>query len=101
MKTTPTIAEKQINVGQKDLGKDLPNIASESLQAQFIELCSGLGLKPRQAVLLGHIWLARAEYPQQLVSDSIVGFIEFSAEVLPCQGQCDRHKIIFGSEKTE
>lgn len=101
MKTTPTIAEKQINVGQKDLGKDLPNIASESLQAQFIELCSGLGLKPRQAVLLGHIWLARAEYQQQLVSDSIAGFIEFSPDVLPCQGQCNRHKIIFGSEKTE
>ena len=99
MKTTPTIAEKQINVAQIDLGKDLPNIASESLQAQFIELCSGL--TPRQAVLLGHIWLARAECQQQLVSDSIAGFIEFSPDVLPCQGQCNRHKIIFGSEKTE
>ncbi|MPM23121.1 hypothetical protein SDC9_69585 [bioreactor metagenome] len=101
MKTTPAIAEKQINVAQIDLGKDLPNIASESLQAQFIELCSGLGLGPRQAVLLGHIWLARAECQQQLVSDSIAGFIEFSPDVLPCQGQCSRHKVIFGSEKTE
>lgn len=82
-------------------GQGLPNIASDSLQAQFIELCSGLGLRPRQAVLLGHIWLAWAEHQQQLVSDSIAGFIEFSPEVLPSQGQCNRHKIIFGSEKTE
>ena len=82
-------------------GQTLPNIASESLQVQFIELCSGLGLTPRQAVLLGHIWLARAEHQQQLISDSLAGFIEFSPDVLPCQGQCSRHKVIFGSEKTE
>ena len=74
-------------------GQDLPNIASESLQAQFIELCSGLGLTPRQAVLLGHIWLARAERQQQLVGDSIAGFIEFSPDVLPCKGKCGLHKI--------
>lgn len=82
-------------------GQTLPNIASESLQAQFIELCSGLGLKPRQAVLLGHIWLARAEHQQQLISDSIAGFIEFSPDVLPCKGQCSRHMIAFSESKTE
>lgn len=81
--------------------EDLPNIASESLQAQFIELCSGLGLTPRQAVLLGHIWLARAEHEKQLISDSIAGFIEFSPDVLPCKGKCGRHNIVFNESKTE
>lgn len=82
-------------------GQDLPNIASESLQAQFIALCSGLGLGPRQAVLLGHIWLARAEHQQQLIGDSIAGFIEFSPDVLPCKGQCSRHKIAFSAKNKE
>ena len=62
MQTTATITENLKSLVQTEQGKDLPNIASESLQAQFIELCSGLGLRPRQTVLLGHIWLARAEY---------------------------------------
>ena len=79
-------------------GQDLLNIASESLQAQFIDLCSGLGLTPRQAILLGHIWFARAEHKQQLVNDSIAGFIEFSPDVLPCKGECRRHKIAFSEE---
>lgn len=82
-------------------GQTLPNIASESLQAQFIDLCSGLGLTPRQAILLGHIWLARAEHQQQLISDSIAGFIEFSPDVLPCKGECRRHKITFNEGKRE
>lgn len=82
-------------------GQDLPNIASESLQAQFIDLCSSLGLTPRQAILLGHIWFALAEYKQQLVNDSIAGFIEFSPDVLPCKGECRRHKITFNEGKKE
>lgn len=97
MKTASSVAENLKNLAPTSQ-EDLPNIASESLQTQFIDLCSSLGLTPRQAILLGHIWFARAEHKQQLVNDSIAGFIEFSPDVLPCKGECRQHKIAFSEE---
>jgi len=82
-------------------GQYLPNIASESLQTRFIEQCSGLGLAPRQAVLLALIWQARAEHEKQLMGDAIASIIEFSPEVLPCKGECRLHKITVAPEDKE
>lgn len=79
----------------------LPNIASEELQNKFITLCADLGLAPRQAVLLAHIWQARAEHEVREVQDSLLNIIEFSPEVLPCEGQCPHCKVSFGPAHKE
>lgn len=79
----------------------LPSIASEELQEQFIALCSGMGVTPRQALLLAHIWQARAEHQARQVQESMLGIIEFSPDVLPCEGQCPHHKISVAPARKE
>lgn len=71
----------------------LPNIASENMQTVFVTQCQELGLTPRQALLLAHIWVERSEHEARQFSDAMLNVLEFSPEVLPCRGHCTRHKI--------
>lgn len=71
----------------------LPDIASENFQHSFISSCHVLGVTPRQALLLAHIWVERSEHEARQFSDTMLNVFEFSPEVLPCGGHCTRHKI--------
>lgn len=78
----------------------LPNIASESLQAQFVSMCSSLNLAPRQAVLLALIWQSRVEHETRQMQDAMLGIIEFAPDALPCEGQCPHRKVTLASTST-
>lgn len=108
LKCYPTVSEAWLYTGEgpmltieRPLGipetvkvKDhLPNIASEHMQNAFVTVCKELGVTPRQALLLAHIWVERSEHEACQMSDAMLNILEFSPDVLPCGGHCTRHKV--------